>query len=130
MNIVRLDHFVLTVKDINETVKFYTEVLGMVAEKFTGGGEQRIALKFGNQKINLHQQGREFKPGALAPLPGTGDFCLICDTPVEQIKQELEQREIAVVEGPIEKTGATGSLQSIYIRDPDQNLVELSNQIS
>ncbi|MGB5708549.1 MAG: VOC family protein [Arenicellales bacterium] len=128
MNIVGLDHLVLTVKDINETVKFYTDVLGMVVEKFTAGDQQRIALKFGNQKINLHQQGREFKPGALVPLPGAGDFCLICDTPVEQIKQELEQREIPILQGPVEKTGATGPLQSIYIRDPDQNLVELSNQ--
>ncbi|MGI9318368.1 MAG: VOC family protein [bacterium] len=128
MKIVELDHFVLTVKDIEATVKFYTKVLGMESEQFVGGGAERTALKFGHQKINLHQLGNEFKPVADKPLAGSGDFCLITETPVEEIVQELERYGIQVVEGPVRKTGAIGPLWSIYLRDPDNNLIEISNR--
>ena len=127
MNIVRVDHFVLTVKDIEETANFYSSVLGMTIEKFNSGGMERTALKFGTQKINLHLKGKEFEPGADRPVPGSGDFCLISDTPLYQIETELDQRGIRILEGPVRRTGAEGPLESIYIRDPDKNLIEISN---
>ena len=119
-----IDHFVLTCADVDATIAFYERVLGMTAETFAGG---RRALSFGGQKINLHQAGAEFTPRARVPTPGSGDFCLLSDTPVEEVARHLESEGVAVIEGPVAKAGATGPLTSIYFRDPDGNLVEVSN---
>ncbi len=122
MKILSLDHFVLTVASVERTIAFYERVLGIGHEVFAGG---RRALRFGNQKINLHETGREFSPRAKVPQPGSGDFCLLVDSLSEAITG-LERHGIEIVEGPVEKTGAAGPLLSVYIRDPDNNLVELS----
>ncbi len=127
MQIRSVDHFVLTVESIPATVLFYTTILGMQEEIFESGGFSRHALKFGEQKINLHQQGKEFLPGANVPLPGTADFCLLTDTSIEDVMQELVQKEGSIEEGPVHRTGATGKLLSVYLRDPDQNLVEIAS---
>ena len=124
MKIARLDHLVLTVKDIPRTVAFYRTVLGMTEVCFSGG---RTALSFGNQKINLHRSGYEFDPKAAHPTPGSADLCLISDTPIETIVTELKTHDIAIVEGPVSRTGACGPILSVYFRDPDHNLIEVSN---
>ena len=121
-----IDHFVLTAGDVDATVDFYTRVLGMGVETFAGG---RRALSFGNQKINLHQAGREFEPKARAATSGSADFCLLSDVPVAGISRHLAAEGIEVIEGPVPRTGATGQLVSIYFRDPDGNLVEVSNRV-
>ncbi|AWB07243.1 VOC family virulence protein (plasmid) [Azospirillum humicireducens] len=126
MQISRVDHFVLTVASIEATCAFYREVLGMEVVTFAGG---RHALSFGAQKINLHEVGREFEPKAARPTAGSGDFCLIADTPLEQVIAELQARGIAIEEGPVSRTGATGPIRSVYIRDPDDNLVEIANYV-
>lgn len=120
-----IDHFVLTVASIEATCDFYARALGFEVEVF--GPQQRVALKFGNQKINLHQVGREFVPRARLATAGSGDFCLLTDTPVGDIAAHLAAEDIEVIEGPVPKTGAAGPLLSIYFRDPDGNLVEVSN---
>jgi len=120
----RLDHLVLTVADIGATVGFYTRVLGMKAVTF---GPGRTALTFGTSKINLHEAGREFEPKALRPTPGSADVCLIVDDDIGEVITELAAAGIAIEEGPVARTGATGPIVSCYIRDPDQNLIELSN---
>jgi catechol 2,3-dioxygenase-like lactoylglutathione lyase family enzyme len=120
----RLDHLVLTVADIGATVGFYTRVLGMEAVTFGAG---RTALTFGTSKINLHEAGREFEPKALRPTPGSADVCLIVDDDIGEVITELAAAGIAIEEGPVARTGATGPMVSCYIRDPDQNLIELSN---
>jgi catechol 2,3-dioxygenase-like lactoylglutathione lyase family enzyme len=122
----RIDHFVLTVRDLADTAAFYERVLGMRLVTFGAG---RKALAFGRQKINLHEAGREFEPKARAPLPGSGDFCLITERPLEEVARHLAACGVAIEEGPVAKTGATGPLRSLYIRDPDGNLVEISNYI-
>lgn len=119
-----VDHFVLTVTDVEATVAFYTRVLGMEAVTF---GDGRRALAFGAHKINLHQAGAEYVPHAANPVPGSADFCLLSDVPVVDLADYLVQQGVEIIEGPVEKTGATGALLSIYFRDPDGNLVELSN---
>jgi len=119
-----IDHFVLTAGDVETTIAFYKRALGMEAETFAGG---RRALKFGSQKINLHQAGAEFTPRARVATVGSGDFCLLSDVPVAEIAEHLAREGIEVIEGPVPKTGATGPLTSIYFRDPDGNLVEVSN---
>ncbi|MGW6140663.1 VOC family protein [Streptomyces sp. NPDC055144] len=124
MRIDRLDHFVLTVHDLDATVAFYTKVLGMEAVTFRGG---RRALAFGHSKINLHEAGREFEPKAARPTPGSADLCLIVDEPVDRIIAELASHGVPLEEGPVERTGATGPVLSVYVRDPDDNLIELSN---
>lgn len=124
MQIDRIDHFVLTVRDIAATCAFYTTALGMTVETF---GEGRTALRFGRQKINLHEAGREFEPKADRPTPGGGDFCLITTTPLAEVVRHLESAGIAIEEMPSRRTGATGPITSIYLRDPDRNLVEVSN---
>lgn len=124
IRIDRLDHFVLTVADIDRTIVFYRDVLGMEEQTFAGG---RKALAFGNQKINLHRAGREFDPKAAMPTPGSADICLISNDPMEAIRAHLEACNVAVEEGPVERTGATGTIVSVYFRDPDGNLVEVSN---
>ena len=125
MNIDRIDHLVLTVADIEGTCKFYKDVLGMEVETF---GEGRKALRFGRQKLNLHEKGKEFEPKALLPTPGAIDICFITTDAIEQVKTELENKNIAV-QGIVERTGATGKIHSIYFRDPDGNLIEVSNYI-
>ena len=124
MKISSIDHFVLTVRSIPDTCAFYERVLGMKAVEFGGG---RWALAFGRQKINLHQAGREFEPRAQVPMPGGGgDFCLIADEPMEEVMLGLEEAGVPIEEGPVPKSGAVGPLTSVYIRDPDGNLVEIS----
>ncbi|GED12517.1 hypothetical protein AM501_30620 [Aneurinibacillus migulanus] len=124
MYIKRLDHFVLTVKSIEDTCQFYCEVLGMKLVTFGGG---RVALHFGEQKINLHEVGKEFEPKAARPTPGSADLCFITDTPLQQVVAQLQSAGIGIEEGPVRRTGALGPIESIYIRDPDNNLLEISN---
>lgn len=125
MRIGRLDHIVLTVRSIEATCAFYERVLGMRAIAFDAG---RRALVFGSQKINLHQAGREFAPKAAHPTPGSADVCFITDVPLQRVQEHLAACGIGIVEGPVRKTGAGGPLLSVYIRDPDGNLVEISNE--
>lgn len=120
----RLDHLVLTVKNIEETCDFYGRVLGMEVREF---GEGRKALHFGRQKINLHEAGSEFEPKARTPLPGSGDLCFISDEPIAKLLEHLRHCQITVEEGPVARSGAMGPIDSLYIRDPDGNLIELSN---
>jgi len=126
ISVNRLDHFVLTVKDINKTVDFYTNVLGMKKEIFKGS---RIALKYANCKINLHKLGEEFEPKAFNIKEGSADLCFIINTPIVEAKEYIESLGLKIEEGIIERTGAKGTIQSIYLRDPDKNLIELSNYI-
>jgi len=127
MKINKLDHLVLTVGDIKKTCDFYTNVLGMEIVHFQEG---RKALQFGNQKINLHQLGKEFRPHALRPTLGSADLCFITETPMEEIVEHLTKNNIPILEGPVYRTGAKGKILSVYVRDPDQNLIELSNYSS
>jgi catechol 2,3-dioxygenase-like lactoylglutathione lyase family enzyme len=120
----RLDHLVLTVVDIGAAIRFYTEVLGMEEVTFGSG---RKAVGFGRSKINLHQAGREFEPKARRPTSGSADLCLIVDDPIDAVMRELRKAGVVVEEGPVRRTGATGALVSCYLRDPDGNLIELSN---
>ena len=126
MNITQLDHLVLTVKDIEATCLFYAGHLGMEVITF---GDNRKALRFGKQKINLHQLGQEFEPKAAFPTCGSADLCFLCDTPLEDIMAELQQAGIEILEGPVPRTGANGPINSIYLRDPDDNLIEISNAL-
>ena len=126
MNITQLDHLVLTVKDIDTTCRFYVEHLGMEVVTF---GDNRKALRFGKQKINLHQLGNEFEPRADSPTSGSADLCFLSNTPLEPIITELQQAGITILEGPVKRTGATGPIISIYLRDPDNNLIEISNPL-
>lgn len=119
-----LDHLVLTVKDIAKTVEFYTTVLGMQKEIFK---QNRVALKFGSQKINLHQLGAEFEPKAYNVKEGSADLCFIAQTSVTDFKAYIESLGVKVIEGPIKRTGAMGEIDSIYVRDPDGNLIEIAN---
>ncbi len=119
----RLDHLVLTVADIDATVAFYTRVLGMQREAFGAG---RVALRFGEQKINLHQAGREFEPKAACPMPGSGDLCFIVDGPLEPALAHVRGQGVEIIEGPVARTGATGPIMSFYFRDPDANLIEVA----
>jgi catechol 2,3-dioxygenase-like lactoylglutathione lyase family enzyme len=123
MRIDRLDHLVLTVADIDATVDFYTRVLGMKAVTFGAG---RTALAFGQSKINLHQAGHEFEPKAHRPTPGSADLCLITTDSLDRVVEELVRHDVPIEEGPVERTGATGPILSVYFRDPDRNLIEVS----
>lgn len=126
MKIDRLDHLVLTVVDLDRTCAFYQSVLGMEVVTFQGN---RKALKFGQQKINLHQVGHEFEPKALTPTPGSGDLCLITSTPMGEVLAHLKNKGVPIEIEPSERTGATGKIVSVYFRDPDQNLIEVSNYL-
>ncbi|ANL70448.1 glyoxalase/bleomycin resistance protein/dioxygenase family protein [Rhizobium phaseoli] len=126
IRIDRLDHLVLTVADITATCDFYSRILGMSVETFADG---RKALKFGRQKINLHQAGHEFEPKARHATPGSGDLCFIAETPLADVIAHLQTGGIVIEEGPVERTGASGRLRSVYFRDPDGNLIEVSNPI-
>ncbi|WP_321369406.1 VOC family protein [uncultured Desulfuromusa sp.] len=123
MNIDRLDHLVLTVKDIELTVNFYVSVLGMEKEEFGAG---RVALKYGIQKINLHQAGKEFEPKAQKPTPGSADLCFITEIPLNEAMNHVRNQGIEIIEGPVARTGAAGPINSFYFRDPDLNLIEVS----
>lgn len=124
-----LDHLVLTVASISTTVAFYHDVLGMRAERFeTATGEVRQALKFGISKINLHQYDQEFEPKAFCPTPGSADLCFLTRTPIQNWQQHLAAQGVTIEDGPVARTGAAGPILSIYIRDPDQNLIEISEQ--
>jgi catechol 2,3-dioxygenase-like lactoylglutathione lyase family enzyme len=124
MKIERLDHLVLTVKDIAITVQFYTSVLGMDKEEF---GTGRLALTYGNQKINLHQVGKEFEPKADKPTSGSADLCFITEVPLDEAMEHVRSRGVEIIDGPVARTGATGPINSFYFRDPDMNLIEVSN---
>jgi catechol 2,3-dioxygenase-like lactoylglutathione lyase family enzyme len=121
-----LDHLVLTTTDRAACVDFYTRVLGMELQTFGGG---RLALRFGQQKINIHERGREFEPKAHLPVPGALDLCFIARVPLTQVIEGLAQQGWPVIEGPVERTGATQRLRSVYVRDPDLNLIEISELI-
>lgn len=126
-----LDHLVLTVASIPATVRFYQDVLGMRSEKFeTASGDIRQALKFGTSKINLHQHGQEFEPKAQCPKPGSADLCFLTRTSIQDWQRHLAAQGVTIESGPVARTGATGPLVSIYIRDLDQNLIEISVQQS
>jgi catechol 2,3-dioxygenase-like lactoylglutathione lyase family enzyme len=124
MHIDRIDHLVLTVRNIEQTCDFYTRALGMEVITFGSG---RKALAFGNQKLNLHEAGKEFEPRAEHPMPGAIDICLITRTPIERVVDHLKSVGVSIIEGPVQRTGATGPLVSVYFRDPDLNLIEVSN---
>ena len=123
MNITALDHLVLTVADVARSVDFYTRVLGMEAITF---GEGRNALRFGCQKINLHQLGAEVLPNAAHATAGSADLCLLTDTPLPQVLAELAAHQIEAISGIVPRTGAVGAIESVYLRDPDGNLLEIS----
>ena len=121
-----IDHIVLTTRDKDACIRFYTEVLGMKLERFRTPTEERLALKFGAQKINLHEWGKEFTPRAHVAVPGSLDLCFIAATSLEDVMQKLKKSNIPILEGPVAKTGAKGPIRSVYVRDPDLNLVEIS----
>ena len=124
MRIDRLDHLVLTVASIEAAAEFYTRVLGMGVVTFGAG---RTALTFGTSKINLHEAGKEFEPKARRPTPGSADICLIVEDGIAEVMAELAAAGVGTEEGPVPRTGATGPITSCYLRDPDGNLIELSN---
>ena len=121
-----VDHIVLTTRDKDACIRFYSEVLGMKLERFRTPTEERLALKFGAQKINLHEWGREFTPRAHVAVPGSLDLCFIAALPLEGVIEKLKQHGVPILEGPVAKTGAQGPIRSVYVRDPDLNLVEIS----
>ena len=127
LSIDRIDHLVLTVANIEASCEFYTRVLGMQAVTF---GEGRKALAFGRQKINLHLAGREFEPHAERPLSGSADLCFITLTPLEEAMAHVRAQGVEIILGPVDRTGATGPMRSFYFRDPDSNLIEVSNYIA
>ena len=118
-----LDHLVLTTADEPACVRFYVEVMGMTLETF---GEGRKSFRFGNQKINLHLKGREFEPKAQVPMPGALDLCFIAAVPLDEVIARLEEKQVPIIEGPVMRTGATSRIRSVYLRDPDLNLIEVS----
>jgi catechol 2,3-dioxygenase-like lactoylglutathione lyase family enzyme len=121
-----IDHIVLTTRDLAACIRFYTEVLGMKLERFRTPTEERLALKFGAQKINLHEWGKEFSPRAHVAVPGSLDLCFIAAAPLADVISRLNQLQVKIIEGPVAKTGAVSKLRSVYVRDPDLNLVEIS----
>ncbi len=124
MRVIGFDHIVLTVASIEKSAAFYERVLGMTREVF--GPDRRTALRFGPHKINLHAHGREFEPKAATPTPGSADLCFLVDA-FDEVAARLAAEGVAIIEGPVERTGARGVIRSYYIRDPDQNLIELSH---
>lgn len=123
VSVDRIDHLVLTVRDLDRTIRFYTEVLGMDLVVF---GKGRKALSFGRQKLNLHVAGAEFEPKAHSPTPGSADLCLIVTGTTEELVADLEDKGVRIELGPVTRTGALGAIESVYLRDPDGNLLELS----
>ena len=132
MKLKKIDHVVITVKNLRKTIDFYTNILGMKLEKFTpslDNNQIRYAVSFGSQKINIHEEKRPLKPNALNPISGSMDICFISKDKINDWVNHLEKNEIKIEIGPEQKTGASGPILSIYIRDPDFNLIEISNQI-
>ncbi|HKY49767.1 MAG TPA: VOC family protein [Candidatus Limnocylindria bacterium] len=127
MRVSRIDHVVLTVADLDRTLSFYQRVLGMTPVTF---GEGRRALAFGDQKLNLHQAGREFEPRARRPTPGAVDICFTTDVPLDEVAAHLRAENVDIELGPVAKIGARTALRSLYFRDPDGNLVEVANEVS
>ena len=127
ITINRLDHLVLTVKSVEATCQFYAQVLGMRPVTFEGG---RKGLAFGSQRINLHEQGRELEPKAHRPTPGSADLCFVTDVPLSNVVEHLHSCGVTILEGPVRRMGAAGPLLSVYFRDPDLNLIEVSNYIA
>ena len=126
MEINKLDHLVLTVKDFEITTSFYVSVMGMKKEVFGNG---RVALKYGSQKINLHELGKEFEPKASQPMPGSADLCFITKTPLNDAMAHVKRCGVDIIEGPVKRRGANGPIHSFYFRDPDHNLIEVANEI-
>ena len=124
-----IDHIVLTTRDKEACIRFYTQALGMQLERFRTPTEERLALKFGSQKINIHEWGKEFSPRAHVAVPGSLDLCFIAALPLDEVMRRLKAAGIAIIEGPVMKTGATAKLRSVYVRDPDLNLVEISETV-
>ncbi len=126
-----LDHLVLTTHNANACIDFYTRVLGLSLERFIGGTPpvERLAFKFGCQKINLHVKGREFEPKAHLPVPGALDLCFIASIPLDQVIKKLQAAPWPIIEGPVLRTGATSRIRSVYVRDPDLNLIEISERL-
>jgi catechol 2,3-dioxygenase-like lactoylglutathione lyase family enzyme len=122
----RIDHIVLTTRDTPACIRFYTEVLGMKLVRFMTPGGERLSFNFGAQKINLHEWGREFEPRAHVAVPGSLDLCFIASIPLDEAIRRLEKARVPVVEGPVPRTGAKGAMRSVYVRDPDLNLVEIA----
>jgi catechol 2,3-dioxygenase-like lactoylglutathione lyase family enzyme len=122
----RIDHIVLTTRDKEACIRFYREVLGMALVRFRTPTEERLALEFGAQKINLHEWGKEFSPRAHVAVPGSLDLCFIASIPLEKVVEKLTRHNVPILEGPVPKTGARGPIRSVYVRDPDLNLVEIS----
>jgi catechol 2,3-dioxygenase-like lactoylglutathione lyase family enzyme len=123
MNIDRLDHLVLTVRDVEATCAFYSRVMRMEVMSFAGG---RRALRFGRQKLNLHSVEAPIAPHASTPTPGSADLCFITDTPIAAVVSRLQDLGVVIEEGPVRRTGATGPITSVYFRDPDANLIEVA----
>ncbi|TCV79963.1 VOC family protein [Sulfurirhabdus autotrophica] len=121
--IASLDHLVLTTRDLDKCVAFYSEILEMKLERF---GDNRLALHFGHQKINLHEFGREFEPKAYTPMPGSLDLCFLINRSLKEVMAKLEACGVPVIEGPVRRTGASSAILSVYVRDPDGNLIELA----
>ncbi len=126
MKIDRLDHLVLTVRSFEVACDFYSRVLGMKVVTF---GNNRKALQFGRQKINLHEYGKEFDPKAANPTPGSGDLCFITKVPLPHVMEHIQSSGVRIIEGPVSRAGAVGPLESIYVCDPDGNLIEVSNYL-
>ena len=126
-----IDHIVITVNDMDKTIKFYCDVLSMTLKEFqpANGGETRKSLIFSNQKINLHHANSPYEPHAENPLSGTTDICFLSSTPLEKWESRLLENRIEIEDGPVKRTGATGPIMSLYVRDPDMNLIEISNKI-
>jgi len=124
MKLDRLDHLVLTVRNIETTCMFYSNVLGMEVVTFDNG---RKALTFGSQKVNLHEAGKELEPKAYRPTPGSADLCFTTTTPIDEVVKRLQLSKVRILEGPVKRTGALGQMTSVYFRDPDLNLIEVSN---
>jgi catechol 2,3-dioxygenase-like lactoylglutathione lyase family enzyme len=127
MKVDRIDHLVLIVDDINETVDFYIKVLGMTPVVF---GQWRVALKFGSQKINLHLAGNEFEPKAQNPFPGSADLCFVTRVPIDRAIDHVKECGVEIIEGPVNRIGAREKILSFYFRDPSGNLIEVANEVS
>jgi catechol 2,3-dioxygenase-like lactoylglutathione lyase family enzyme len=127
----RIDHLVLTTSHAEACIDFYVRGLGMTLERFRGGTPpvERMAFRFGRQKINLHVKGAEFEPRSHLPVPGSVDVCLIADRPLERVIEHLKAVQWPIIEGPVQRTGATGPIRSVYLRDPDLNLIEISEYL-
>ena len=128
---ISIDHIVLTASDMDKTISFYCDVLGMTLEDFTpsDGGEARKSLNLGDQKINLHDAKSPYKPHANNPVSGAVDICFLSSTTIEEWQNIFSENNVVIEGGPVQKTGATGPIMSLYVRDPDQNLIEISNKI-